>query len=247
VPAFKDHFSRQAAAYSRHRPGYPPELIAHVAALAPARDLAIDCATGNGQAAVQLAAHFAAVLAVDGSHSQLTRARRHPHVHYSTALAEALPARSSRAALVVAAQAAHWFDFARFYAECRRVLVPDGVVAAWTYEKFRVDPPMDAAIDAFYEREIGTFWPPERAYVEQGYRTLPFPFIELATPVFELTTEWTLAQVMGYLATWSAVQRYKDERGTDPLPALEARLYECWPDAGTRRVRWPMHLRIGRV
>ena len=47
--SFKDHFSRQSSAYSRYRPGYPPELIAWVAAQAPDRRLAVDCATGNGQ------------------------------------------------------------------------------------------------------------------------------------------------------------------------------------------------------
>jgi hypothetical protein len=56
--SFKDHFSRQSQAYSRYRPGYPPELIAWVAAQAPDRRLAVDCATGNGQAAVALAPVF---------------------------------------------------------------------------------------------------------------------------------------------------------------------------------------------
>ena len=70
-PTFKDHFSRQAADYSRYRPGYPDELIAYVASLAPRRTLAVDCATGNGQAAVALAEHFDEVLAVDASEAQL--------------------------------------------------------------------------------------------------------------------------------------------------------------------------------
>jgi len=39
---FKDHFSRQSAAYSRYRPSYPDELIAYVAARAPRRGWALD-------------------------------------------------------------------------------------------------------------------------------------------------------------------------------------------------------------
>jgi ubiquinone/menaquinone biosynthesis C-methylase UbiE len=247
MSGFKDHFSRQSTAYSLHRPGYPVELIGYVASRAPDRTVAVDCATGNGQAAVQFAEHFDVVLAVDGSHSQLTRARKQARVHYATALAESLPVRTACASLIVAAQAAHWFDFDRYYAECRRALKPGGIVAAWTYQTFRIDPRIDASIGEFYSGEVGPYWPPERVYVEQGYRTLPFPLAEEAAPRFELETDWTLEQVMGYLATWSSVQRYKDARGLDPLPPVEARLRKLWPDGEPRRVRWPIYLRIGRV
>ena len=245
--AFKDHFSSQSVAYSRFRPEYPPALIGYIASLVPDRRLAVDCATGNGQAAVALAGHFEAVLAVDGSLSQLVRAQTAARVHYAASLAEQLPLRGRCAGLVAAAQAAHWFDFQRFHAECRRVLVPGGVVAVWTYEKFRVDPGIDGVIDGFYSGVVGPYWPPERRLVEQGYRTLPFPWREEPTPPFALESDWDLQQVMGYLATWSAVQRYKDQSGKDPLPALEARLASVWPDGGRRRLRWPIHLRIGRA
>ena len=244
---FKDHFSRQAAAYSRYRPGYPPALIEFVVAQAPRRGLAVDCATGNGQAAVALAAHFEAVLAVDGSPSQLARAEGHPRVHYAAALAEGLPVRAGSVDLVAAAQAAHWFRFERFHAECRRVLAPGGVIAVWTYEKFRVDDAIDAVVDDFYVNVVGGDWPPERRYVEQGYRTLPFPWCEQPAPSFVLETDWDLDQVIGYLASWSAVQRYKDRTGDDPLPALGPRLAALWPRSGALRLRWPIHLRLGRA
>ena len=245
--AFRDHFSSQSAAYSRYRPGYPAELIRYVASLAPDHRVAVDCATGNGQAAVALAGHFETVLAVDGSRSQLARAQPSERVCYAASLAEQLPLRDRSVALVVAAQAAHWFAFDRFHAECRRVLVPGGVLAVWTYEKFRADPGIDAVIDQFYSEVVGSYWPPERRYVEQGYRTLPFPWREEPAPSFALECHWDLEQVMGYLATWSAVQRYKDEVGEDPLPALAPRLGALWPDAGRRRLCWPIHLRIGRA
>jgi SAM-dependent methyltransferase len=245
MAGFKDHFSRQAAAYSRYRPGYPPELIAYVASLAPARGLAIDCATGSGQAAVALARHFERVIAVDGSVAQLLRSLPAAGVTYVAGLAERLPLRAGCAELVAAAQAAHWFDFERFYAECRRVLRPGGLVAAWTYEKFHVDAALDAVVDHFYVEVVGRFWPPERRYVESGYRDLPFPFAEQRAPVFTLVTEWDLEQVLGYFGSWSAVQRFRDWTGTDPLPALRRALEPHWP--GSRRLEWPLHLRVGRV
>jgi SAM-dependent methyltransferase len=244
---FKDHFSLQSAAYSRHRPGYPAELIEWVAAQAPDRALAVDCATGNGQAAVALAEHFTRVVALDGSLSQLSRAVACPRVAYVAATAERLPLGERSVSLVAAAQAAHWFDFERFHAECRRVLVPGGAVALWTYEKVRGDAGVDALIDHFYTEVVGQDWPPERRYVEEGYRTLPFPWREVESPSFALETDWDLGQVMGYLESWSSVQRHRDRVGRDPLPSLRARLLPAWPEHERRRLRWPIHLRLGHA
>ncbi len=250
--SFKDHFSRQSAAYSRYRPAYPPGLIDWVSSLAPDRRLAVDCATGNGQAALSLSSRFDQVVALDGSLGQLGSATPGPNVAYVAALAERLPIRDHTVSLVTAAQAAHWFDFGRFHAECRRVLVPGGVVAAWTYGKFRLDDPdggsseaVDAVIDDFYENVVGAFWPPERRYVELGYQTLPFPWREAAAPAFALETTWDLERVLGYLGSWSAVQRYRDHHGRDPLRPLRTALESAWGDAGIRRLRWPVHIRAG--
>lgn len=244
---FKDHFSRQSADYSRYRPGYPADLVGWIASRAPDRAFAVDCATGNGQAAVALAEHFATVLAVDGSEAQLLHATPHPRVRYARAMAEALPVDDGSVSLVAAAQAVHWFDFERFHRECRRVLRPGGVVAVWTYEKFRAGGAVDAAVDRFYDDVVGEYWPPERRYVEEAYATLPFPWQEEPAPAFQLATQWTLPQVMGYLASWSAVQRYRDANaGRDPLPELAAELATLWPVDGTVRLNWPIHLRLGR-
>jgi hypothetical protein len=120
------------------------------------------------------------------------------------------------------------------------------VVAAWTYEKFRLDEAVDAVVDRFYDGVLGPYWPPERRYVELGYRTLPFPWREDPVPSFSLESDWDIDQVMGYLATWSAVQRYKDANGADPLPAVREELAPLWGGA-LRRLTWAIHLRLGRA
>lgn len=245
--SFKDHFSRQAREYARFRPDYPPALSDWLAAHAAGRTLALDLATGNGQAALDLARHFELVLASDASPSQLAQARPHPRVRYLRHAAERLPYRDACADLVAVAQAAHWFDFERFWPEVRRVLRPGGLCALWTYEKFRVDADVDAVVDAFYTGVIGPFWPPERRHVEQAYRSLPFPLAELAAPSIVLENDWTLDTVIAYLGTWSAVQRYRDARGEDPLPPLRENLGRIWSHDAPRRLRWPIHLRIGHV
>jgi hypothetical protein len=119
------------------------------------------------------------------------------------------------------------------------------VVAAWTYEKFHVDAALDAVVEHFYADVVGRYWPPERRYVESAYRDLPFPLEEEPAPAFRLVTEWDLEQVLGYFGSWSAVQRFRDSTGIDPLPALKRALEPHW--SGPRRLVWPLHLRVGRV
>lgn len=245
---FPDHFAPAASAYARFRPRYPAALFAALAAHAPARHLAWDCATGSGQAAIGLAEHFEQVVATDASEPQLAAALPHPRVRYQRAPADAsgLPARS--VALVTVAQALHWLDRPAFYAEARRVLVPDGVIAAWTYGLVEIGPDVDELIRTFYERTVGPYWPPERALVETGYRTIDFPFAELQLPPLHMEATLTLDQLGGYLGTWSAVLRYRAARGRDPVPALLARVRTPWGESQrARTVRWPLAGRVGRV
>jgi SAM-dependent methyltransferase len=244
---FKDHFSAQAADYGRYRPGYPEALIAFVAAVAPGQALALDVATGNGQAAQLLAGHFDRVLASDASAAQLRQAQPHPRVHYLRHRAEQLPLRAGVADAIAVAQAAHWFDLDSFYQEARRVLRPGGVVALWTYSGVQVEAPVDVVLQRFYHEVVGPFWPPERHHVEQEYRSLRFPLTELPAPAFAYSAQWSLPELLGYVGTWSAVAGYRRARGVDPLPALAAELAGCWPADQSRAVRFPLHLRIGRI
>jgi SAM-dependent methyltransferase len=246
--SFKDHFSDHAGAYARYRPDYPAELFAYLASLTPRREVALDCATGSGQAALGLADHFALVVASDGSVSQLQSAQRHPHIAYVGNLAEQPALRDGTVDLVVAAQAAHWFDHERFYPAAKRVLRKGGAVALWTYGLAYVEPQIDAIVRHFYRNVVGSYWPPERRWVESAYRDLPFPLQEVGAPTFQLNLQWDLESLIGYLGTWSAVQRYRRATGEDPLPALRAEIAPYWPSpVETRPVTWPLHLRVGRA
>lgn len=244
-PLFKDHFSVQAAEYERYRPGYPRPLIEFLAGAAPATRQAADLATGNGQAAVMLAVDFDVVLATEPSRAQLDRARPHPRVTYRQEAAEHIGVPDASFDLLTAAQAAHWFDWTRFPAEAMRVLKPRGVLAIWTYELFRVDAVVDAVIDDFYRNITGPYWPRERRHVEERYADLPFPFEDLLTPSFSLQTRWSVDEAIGYLGTWSAVQRYRQLRYRDPIALVAPALRQAW-GRGERRLNWPIHLRIGR-
>jgi SAM-dependent methyltransferase len=244
---FKDHFSVAAHEYDRFRPGYPTALIDFLAAAAPGRELAWDCATGTGQAAVALATQFSRVIATDASAAQIDHAAHHPRVAYAVAPADASGLADGCADLVTVAQALHWLDLERFYAEVHRVARPGAVFAAWTYSLADADPAVDPLVAAFYE-EMGPWWPPERVHVEDGYQRLPFPFVPVAAPAFEIREAWPLERLLGYFSTWSAVNRCRRATGQDPVVALGRQLAEVWGDPSEPRpVRWPLHLRVGRV
>lgn len=244
---FKDHFSAYAGSYAANRPGYPAELLDWVADVPAARNLAWDCATGSGQAALGLAQRFDRVVATDASASQLANAVPHPRIEYRTAPAEASGLPDASADLIAVAQALHWFDFDRFYAEARRVLAPGGAVAAWTYNLARVSPELDPLIDRLAHGIVGPYWPPERRWVDEDYRTLPFPFEEVPAPPFELVEAWDLSRFQRYVDTWSAVNRYREATGRDPREELRAEMEAAWGDpAEPRLVRWPIHVRAGR-
>lgn len=247
VSGFKDHFSGHAATYREARPTYPPALFAWLAGLAPDRELAWDCGCGNGQATLALAAHFAHVTGTDPSANQIAKAESAPNVDYRVEPAEQCSLGAGSVSLVTVAQALHWLDHARFYAEVRRVLKPGGVIAAWAYSDCNTgDAAIDRIKDRLYVDLTGPYWPPERAHVDAGYRTLPFPFVEIVSPPLPMTARWNVEQLLAYFRSWSAAQRYLKARGEDPVASIEPDLRAAWGDGARERdVRWQFHVRTG--
>ena len=169
----------------------------------------------------------------------------HPAVEYRVARAEQSGLAAGSVDLVTVAQALHWLDRKAFYEEARRVLVPGGMVAAWCYALVRIDPAVDLVMDAFYRDTIGPYWPPERQITDERYRTIEFPFAELATPEFTMEQALTLDELAGYVRTWSGTRHYVERNGCDPVDDLVIKLREHWGDPASRRVaRWP---EIGRA
>src|SRR5581483_10403536 len=213
-----DYFSTQAAAYAAFRPTYPRELFEFVAGCAPRRDLVWDCATGSGQAALALADDFRRVVATDSSAKQLAHAPPHERIEYRVAPAEASGLPDGCADAITVAQALHWFDLGRFYAEAHRVLAPGGALVVWSYNDAVLDDPvLDAALQHYNSVTVGPYWPPERQIVRDGYRR-----------------------------SWSSTARYFAEHGIDPVVAFEAAIAERWGDpSGRREVSWPLVVLAG--
>lgn len=243
--SFKDLFSGHAADYARFRPSYPPELFAWLAEASPARGLAVDVGTGNGQAAVGLAAHFARVIGIEPSAEQLAHAQQHQRVEYRIGTAEATGLTDESADLLLAAQAFHWFAQDRFFTEAQRVLRPGGVLALVHYAFSRITPEVDAVVDDLYV-SLDRYWEPERRLVEAGYATVEVPFAEIETPAFTMHSSWSVDDLVGYLGTWSALQKCVVAEGRNPLDDVRGGLVDAWGPVERREAVWPLGVRAFR-
>ena len=191
--------------------------------------------------------HFAEVVATDPSASQIAHAQRRPKVEYLICSAEQCPLAANSVDLVTVAQALHWFDRDRFYEQVRRVGRVGSVLAVWSYGLAVISPEVDRVVEHLYDDLLGPYWPPERKLIEERYATISFPFEELAVPPFAMTAQWHLHDWIGYLGTWSAVQKYVQRHGTDPLEQVQADLSRAWGTETVRPVHWPLYLRVGRI
>ena len=248
MAAFKDHFSQVAGAYAHWRPTYPDALFDAITAVVPATASVWEPGCGSGQATRGLSERFAHVHATEPSAAQIEQhwARSGQAGNVSLAVepgeATALPERSID--LVAVAQALHWFDHPRFFAECERVLRPGGVLAAWTYQDMVFASDLEDAADGF-RAEIAPYWPSERAQVDAGYADYAWPFPALPAPSLWLTAEWTLPQLLGYLGSLSATARCRAASGSDPVETHAAALAHAWGDpAQVRTMRWPLILHL---
>ena len=244
----KDLFSKQASIYAKYRPSYPMALIDYVAAHVNNKEIAWDCATGNGQAAVLLANHFENIFATDISEKQISHATQSPAVTYSIGEAERTFFADNTFDLITVAQAYHWFHFENFSKEATRVAKPDAIVAIWCYGLLTsFNTVLDAAIQRFYSEVVGKYWDPERKYVDEEYKTIPFYFNELPTKEFKTDVYWTWDDFSGYLNTWSSVQHFIKTNHYNPVDNFSHEIENFWEPHEKKKFSFPIFLRIGKV
>ncbi|KAJ7155350.1 hypothetical protein C8R43DRAFT_1126022 [Mycena crocata] len=140
--------------------------------------------------------------------------------------------------MVIAAQAAHWFNWKKLWPELERVLAPGGTAAFWVYSEFRLPqyPQLTPLITQYAQGKdrqtsLGPHWEPGRAILanhlldiqvpEEGwddvsrvfftgdyYPDLPQPHL---APIMRKTMTWGGAGLHGYLRTFSALHRFHEE------------------------------------
>ena len=243
--SFADHFSAVAARYASYRPHYPPELPAALAERCERTELALDVGCGNGQLSVDLAGHFTRVVATDPSRAQLDQAIQRDNTEYRCEQAEQTSLSDGSADLVVAAQAAHWFDWPRYVAEVSRVARPGALAALVSYGPVEVDGSVGVHV-AHYYADVGPYWPPERRHVDNGYRDLAWPWPAVEAPAIAMIEMWTRDELLGYVATWSATSALVKAGGAARYEALQGQLARAWPGDERRSVRWPLTIKLAR-
>jgi SAM-dependent methyltransferase len=122
-------FGRAADAYERGRPGYPPAAVAHMASelgLGPGTTV-LDLAAGTGKLTRMLAATGATVIAVEPVEAmRRLLAAALPGIAVLEGTAEAIPVADGAVDAITVAQAFHWFDAERAFADIHRALRPGG-------------------------------------------------------------------------------------------------------------------------
>jgi SAM-dependent methyltransferase len=197
-----------------------------------------------------LADYFDYVVATDKSKEMISQAPQRPKITYRVAEAEDSGLEAHSVDLVAVAAAIHWFDLNRFYEEVRRVVRPGGVIAAWTYFVPVFNNAIDEIIQHLARDILGEYWDKRVHYVVEELRTLPFPFEPINEPVpsFETKMVWSLEDLLGYFETWSASEKYLQERGTHPTDLIKKDLVAAWgPDNQSRELHFPLYIRIGYV
>lgn len=246
---FKDYFSTKSDSYANYRPKYPRQLAAELANLCGDKTTALDCGCGSGQLSVLLADFFDQVYATDASSKQIESAELHPTIIYQVAPAEAAPLPDNSVDLISVAQAAHWLDLEKFYSEAKRLLKPQGVIALITYQNAILkDASCNKLLQDFYGITLDQYWPPERRLVESGYKTLDFPFTEIAFPAVPMESVWNFHQFYGYVTTWSAFKAFEAAGGLTEINRFKENLAGAWGDLDKAQdLRWPLSLRVGRT
>ncbi|MGE0233103.1 MAG: methyltransferase domain-containing protein [Flavobacteriaceae bacterium] len=241
-------FSNVGADYAHHRPTWPDGVALTLAGLCPRTDHALDVGCGSGQLSAVLADHFTQVTATDPSADQIAHAVKRPDIDYRCEPAETMSLADRSVDAVTAAQAAHWFDLDAFYSEVHRVCRPGGIVALLTYGVPEMAGAVGERYSHFYWREIFSFWPEERRHVETGYAGLRFPFREIPLPEMNVERDWTLADFLGYMRTWSALREAEKAGKTRVFADFEVDLRALWGDPkAAKRIAWPIRGRVGRL
>lgn len=243
----KDNFSQQSSLYAQYRPDYPPEIFDYIISFIKNKNTAWDCGTGNGQSAVALSKHFKKVIATDISAKQLQNAEQAENIFYSVQPAEQTNIEKNSVDLITVAQAAHWFDFDKFYTEVKKVATSNAFIAVWCYSLLRINKEVDDIIDQYHFTTLKKYWDAERKYVDDGYTTIPFPFEKISTPNFAIEKCWDLEKLEGYLNTWSALQKYIAANNSNPVPELIQNIKPHWGVAAKQKITFPIHLLLGQI
>ena len=244
----KDLFSEQAEDYALYRPAYPEELFTYILSFVTEKDVAWDCATGNGQSALPLSQYFKKVFASDISRKQLEQAPKKENIEYVVCSAEEAPFPDNSFDLITVSQAYHWLEWEKFHAEARRVGKANCVIAIWMYDLlFSKDEKLNNLIIHFYKNITGPYWDKERKHIDDHYSNVGFDFDPLPAKEFFIEKAFTKEQLFGYFSTWSATQNFIRANGKSPIEQVKNAFSHLWQSGEIKFFQFPIYLKLGRI
>ncbi|KAK7997348.1 hypothetical protein PG989_005388 [Apiospora arundinis] len=136
-----------AKSYAAFRPSYPPILYRAILSyhqLPTPAGILLDLGCGHGLISRELSPNFGSVIAVDPSAGMVAQAKKmtttavgpsNNNIQFQQGNAEDLAFVADKSLdMVVAGQAAHWFDYAKVWPNLARTLKPGGTVAFFGYK-----------------------------------------------------------------------------------------------------------------
>ncbi|KAL0484620.1 hypothetical protein AKO1_003439 [Acrasis kona] len=245
----------QVEAYAKYRPQYPTEIFDSIKKYHNKNDdtTVADVACGSGQATIELAKHFKNVIGIEPSRPQLDNAPKQDNIKYVHASAEATSLSDSSVDIVTVAQAFHWFDFEKFYAEVRRITRPDGTLAVWTYALNHFEnKEAQYALLHLYNVDLSGNWSERRKLVDDNYKSIVFPFQNKTEVVVNYKKTMSIRNYVNYLSSWSSIQDYNQKNPNNTLlKDFELKLKTIYKADDTEsfevEVVWPMYLFLMKI
>jgi trans-aconitate 3-methyltransferase len=173
-----------ASSYATFRPTYPSVLFRIILDYHNGpKTQCLDLGTGHGLIARELSPSFTHVIGTDPSSGMVAQAKAsttEPNIAYRQASAEDLDFIADGSLdMVVAGQAAHWFNYNKVWPELKRTLRRGGTLAFWGYkDNVFVDYPRATKVLDYYcygpgKDLMGMYWEqPGRSILRQRYRSL---------------------------------------------------------------------------
>jgi ubiquinone/menaquinone biosynthesis C-methylase UbiE len=248
---FKDYFSQCATSYKKYRPDYPKELFKFLASECPEKELAVDVACGNGQAAYGLVPYFKKIIGIDASKEQLKLAIKNKKIKYINNTAEEMPVSPGSADLITVAQAIHWFELDKFYITVRKTLKNKGLIAIWGYYlPFAVvsSKKLEDFLKDYFDKYIKFYDHPCASHLLNKYETIEFPFKEIKAPAFFIEEAWDLEYFKGYVSTWTITEKFKKDFGKTHWEIIENEIKKIWTKPEIKfKFKNKLFLKLGRL
>lgn len=248
-------FNEIAALYDRARPDYPDALFDDIAAassLSPG-DAVLEIGCGSGQATVGLARRGFTVMALDPGAALLVLARQRladfGNVGFVQGTFEVASLPRTSFKLIASAQAWHWIDPSVGYVKAASLLAPGAMLAVFGNVPAGVAPPLDAALAAIYQAELGTPLgpPPEMWYTPAGALPLLIAASGHFEPAVHRSYAWsrphTATSFADFLRTRTDHRRLREPQREKLLSAIADAIEK---QGGQTELRFETHLHLAR-